>query len=321
MDSEVSWQHARFGGRISVDDLLEEIDTASLNSEVTDYIYENGRTYHRYQEGKYMMPNDQDRLDLHHHIFLLLCGGKLTFVPFKEPPRRVLDVGTGTGIWAQDAAETWPTAEVIGTDLSPIQPSWVWPNCRFEIDDAELDWTFPKDHFNFIHSRNLAQSIRDWPRFINQMYRHTAPGGFVEIVELQPGIYSDDNTIPPNSGIRVFFEHWYKATAQVGIRTPNDVDLHKYLQDAGFQDIQVYALKEPLSPWPKDPHLKKIGQYMLLNAETGYMSYGLAFFTRILGMSVEEVTKVCRAAVRDSYDTKVHMYSFVYHVVARKPFE
>ena len=53
------------------------------------------------------MPNDegeQDRLDLYHHIFLLLLGGRLHSAPL-ENPQKVLDVGTGTGIWAIDFAE------------------------------------------------------------------------------------------------------------------------------------------------------------------------------------------------------------------------
>ena len=53
------------------------------------------------------MPNDegeQDRLDLYHHIFLLVLGGMLYTAPLQNP-QRVLDVGTGTGIWAIDFAE------------------------------------------------------------------------------------------------------------------------------------------------------------------------------------------------------------------------
>lgn len=53
------------------------------------------------------MPNDeieQDRLDFYHHIFLSLLGGKLYKAPL-DKPQRVLDVGTGTGIWVLDFAE------------------------------------------------------------------------------------------------------------------------------------------------------------------------------------------------------------------------
>ena len=53
------------------------------------------------------MPNDeteQSRLDLYHHVFGLLLGGKLYTAPL-DHPQRVLDVGTGTGLWAIDFAE------------------------------------------------------------------------------------------------------------------------------------------------------------------------------------------------------------------------
>ena len=53
------------------------------------------------------MPNDeqeQDRLDLFHHIFGLFLDGKLYEAPL-DKPQRVLDLGTGTGIWAVEFAE------------------------------------------------------------------------------------------------------------------------------------------------------------------------------------------------------------------------
>jgi ubiquinone/menaquinone biosynthesis C-methylase UbiE len=40
----------------------------------------------------------------HHHVFCLASGGKLFHAPI-EKPGRVLDAGTGTGIWAIDFAE------------------------------------------------------------------------------------------------------------------------------------------------------------------------------------------------------------------------
>lgn len=49
-----------------------EIDSKSLASSLTDYEYSNGRRYHAYRAGEYMLPNDeteQDRMDLLHHIW------------------------------------------------------------------------------------------------------------------------------------------------------------------------------------------------------------------------------------------------------------
>lgn len=48
---------------------------------------------------------EQNRMDLYHHIFLLLLEGQLSTIEFDEPPQKVLDIGTGTGIWAIDFAE------------------------------------------------------------------------------------------------------------------------------------------------------------------------------------------------------------------------
>ncbi|KAL1987708.1 hypothetical protein VTN96DRAFT_2548 [Rasamsonia emersonii] len=109
----------------------ESIGTASyvssLSSSIKNYKYENGRRYHAYHEGACILPNDeeeQDRMDMWHHIYLLLLGGELYLAPIKNP-QRVLDLGTGTGIWAIQFADEHPSAQVIGTDLSPIQPKWV----------------------------------------------------------------------------------------------------------------------------------------------------------------------------------------------------
>jgi ubiquinone/menaquinone biosynthesis C-methylase UbiE len=40
----------------------------------------------------------------HHHVFNLVAGAKLFYAPI-DKPARVLDAGTGTGIWAIDFAE------------------------------------------------------------------------------------------------------------------------------------------------------------------------------------------------------------------------
>lgn len=65
------------------------------------------RTYHAYKEGKYFLPNDEDensRLDLQNHMYLITREGKLTTCAFDKdfPIHNVLDLGTGTGIWAID---------------------------------------------------------------------------------------------------------------------------------------------------------------------------------------------------------------------------
>ena len=85
-----------------------ETDTTSLSSSINEYVYENGRRYHSYFGiDKNLNPTDekeQDRLDLHHELFLTIMDRKLHLAPL-DSPQRVLDIGTGTGLWAIDFAD------------------------------------------------------------------------------------------------------------------------------------------------------------------------------------------------------------------------
>lgn len=85
--------------------------STSAESSVRDYLYENGRRYHSFREGTYNFPNDdveQEREDMKHAMVKLLCSQKLHFSPLGEHPQQILDMGTGTGIWAIESELTRP---------------------------------------------------------------------------------------------------------------------------------------------------------------------------------------------------------------------
>ena len=52
----------------------------------------------------------------------MTLNNKLSLAPLKKEPQHVLDLATGTGVWAMEFALEHPTTTVIGNDLSPIQP-------------------------------------------------------------------------------------------------------------------------------------------------------------------------------------------------------
>lgn len=47
-----------------------------------------------------------------HNVWLLTLRGELAMSPNVGEAKRVLDLGTGSGIWAIDYADTYPEAEV-----------------------------------------------------------------------------------------------------------------------------------------------------------------------------------------------------------------
>jgi hypothetical protein len=154
-------------------DLNDGDSTSTLDSRFCDYVEENGRTYHSYQEGKmYFMPNDeteQDRLDFQHGLFLLTFQNRLHICPYVNKSGRVLEIGTGTGVWAIGFADRHAGSIVTAVDLSPIQPIYTAPNAIFQVDDVEMQWTYTEG-FDFIYSRMMAGGIKEWPHLMAQSF-------------------------------------------------------------------------------------------------------------------------------------------------------
>ncbi|KAJ9203726.1 hypothetical protein DTO164E3_27 [Paecilomyces variotii] len=303
----------------SIDDGL-----TSVSSSIYNYEYENGRTYHSFHSGSYILPNDekeQDRLDVLHHVFRLCLHGDLAWTRL-DNPQKILDVGTGTGIWAIQVADEFPSAEVIGVDLSPIQPSWTPPNLRFIVDDVSEDWAFPEESFDFIHVRGLAGSLTDWPKFLKRCYKHLKPGGKIELSEGRTHMECDDDSYPKES----YTYKWIEAFNQISHDLGRIFDLFpeykNLLADAKFENIQCHEEICPIGTWPKDRRLKEIGWFFRAQfLESAIDSYSLALFMRYGGWSREEA-EVLFAHVRQEIKTnEMHVYTHCSFATAQKPFE
>ncbi|PLB47667.1 S-adenosyl-L-methionine-dependent methyltransferase [Aspergillus steynii IBT 23096] len=303
------------------DGLESDTDSlASLSSEVLAYEYKNGRRYATYGSNQYFLPNDElecDRANLLQHIYGLLFDGRLVFSPI-ENPKRILDIGTGSGIWAIDVALKFPGARVTATDISAHQPSWVPTNLTFQIDDAELDWNF-SHLFDLVHMQNLNGAFRDWPRLFCQAYDNLKPGGYFEVKEADVYATCDDGTVPDDSSLRVIERECMGACVQLGQTLSAPENLKRWMEEAGFVDVQEHQFKLPMNTWPKDPHLKEIGRFQCAQYLGALSPYGLGLLVGVLGWSREE-TELFLVGVRENIQNRsIHAYHIVRVVTGRRP--
>ncbi|KAK3321827.1 S-adenosyl-L-methionine-dependent methyltransferase [Apodospora peruviana] len=300
------------------DAVLIRSSSASATSSVYNFVEEYGRTYHSYKEGEgtiISIKPERERLDLQHSIALRLFG-KLALAPL-DKPKRVLDIGTGTGIWAIEFATDNPESDVIGTDLSPIQPEYIPKNCRFEVDDAEDEWVFSHP-FDYIHSRFMIGAFGDFPKIFRSSIKNLVPGGWAEFQDYYVKMQCVDDSL---SGTAL--ERWNNLLLE-GVRKlgKNGLAPAKFKQqmiDAGFVDVVERKFALPGNPWAKGQEEKILGTMQMTNIMDGLHGMSMSLFTKVLGWTVDEVDTFLVDVTRDLKDRRIHFYYIVLSVYGRKP--
>ncbi|KAE8443785.1 hypothetical protein EG329_001379 [Mollisiaceae sp. DMI_Dod_QoI] len=303
----------------AIGDLSLPRSTTSVRSSVYDYIEENGRTYHRYKEGSYVMPNDereQERLDMQHHLWYMALHDQLFLAPIVENPQNCLDIGTGTGIWAIDFATRYPSAQVIGSDLSPIQPDFIPANCQFEVEDAEDPWTYSQ-RFDLIHGRLMISCFKDPRGVLEQAFKHLAPGGYLEMQDADFPMKAVDNSLE-GTALWDWNMHIVQGAANAGRPWTRTKQYKPWMEEIGFVDVEEKLLHFPINTWPRDLHLKKLGLWFQHDLLEGLNSTR-AILTRGLGWSNEEVEVFLVNVRKDINNRKVHAYVVMHVVYGRKP--
>ncbi|PTB55017.1 hypothetical protein M431DRAFT_85012 [Trichoderma harzianum CBS 226.95] len=157
--------------RLTVGDPASESPSQPAERVLQAGFWEHGRFYGSWKPGKYLFPIDKEelnRLDIFHKFFMVAREDRISEAPLdKEGQPRIMDLGTGTGIWAFNLVEDFAQdAQVLAVDLNQIQPALhLLPGGH--IEHIEVDWTPQWEDDNIpTHS-----ALREWAHLFQRAMR------------------------------------------------------------------------------------------------------------------------------------------------------
>ncbi|KAJ6587489.1 S-adenosyl-L-methionine-dependent methyltransferase [Mycena vulgaris] len=125
-------------------------------------------------------PAELQRLDEMHGAISAYFGGQLCLAPLaEERPRRIIDLGCGSGAWAIQAANQFPEAEVIAVDIFPLPNRTIPSNMQFQRVDLTEALTFEPGTFDIVHSRFVMVHVPNGKDAIERAARLVRPGGLL----------------------------------------------------------------------------------------------------------------------------------------------
>lgn len=281
------------------------------------------------QNDTYFLPADNEehrRLDLQHHQYTM-CLGRLYPAPDLVwralRPRRdrrpaIMDVGTGSGSWALDMATEFPYCDVVGVDLVPPRiDGELPPNCRFEIDDANLGFAHYTECFDVVHARAVSAGIRDFPRLLQELTAALRPGGVLLLGDGEQQLYDEHRRPMPLSELgtpgfswvhKVFFATYNAMKNRGG--SPDSPNMNPtWLRTIdSLTDVGWHKAFVPMGPWRYDDEREKVLSELCRENCLRYIS-GLAPLLLSEGYLPESVDNMCREATAELRELRTHLYT------------
>ncbi|KAF8471832.1 hypothetical protein BDZ91DRAFT_477168 [Kalaharituber pfeilii] len=168
---------------------------STSTSKSTPFRYVNGRRFHSDESIIYILPCDipeLNRQNLKHLLYKEVFGGyhMADFSDKNKIPRKVLDIGCGTGIWIASmhdefAARGFDDVKFIGMDIVPVHAPMAGVDFTFVRHDAlRMPYPFKDGEFDYVFIRDLTLGIPDTVvhhEVIAECMRVLREGGVFEI--------------------------------------------------------------------------------------------------------------------------------------------
>ncbi|KAJ7685451.1 S-adenosyl-L-methionine-dependent methyltransferase [Mycena polygramma] len=235
---------------------VEQIRELPNNSPKTNVvsIKHTPRAYQAYPGSKYALPTDgveRQRLLLQHHTLKSLFENRILLAPVSlDRSDKMLEIGTGPGLWVMDFATTLdPSVPIVAVDIeSRLFPTAPPKNIEFRVESVmnlPAEWS---DTFSFVHQRLLILALQEpqWHKDVQEIYRVLRPGGWVQLAECTPwheGKYPGKPCMEKLTAI-------YRRVAEArGLYVDCAYHIPKMLEEAGFVEIQSESRMQLMGKW------------------------------------------------------------------------
>ncbi len=185
----------------------------------------------------------------------LAALNRMTNAPFLDflglaPTEEVLEVGSGLGLLASEAAARVPGGRVTGVEYSGAQlGAAVEPpaNARFVQGDAH-NLPFPADSFDVVYCRYVLEHVADPGRVVGEMRRVARPGGRVLVQENNIEINRFD---PPCPAFDRVWGRFAELQAMLGGDALIGRRLYRLFKGAGLRRVELSV--QPEVHWSASP--------------------------------------------------------------------
>ncbi|KAL8736792.1 MAG: hypothetical protein Q9166_000158 [cf. Caloplaca sp. 2 TL-2023] len=276
---------------------------------------------------------EHERLREQHNAIVALQHGTVSFAPVSSP-KKILDIGSGTGPLSLYFAHTHPEANVYGVDPTLPPPEYVEPkptNLSFiasampQVARENASGLFDKSTFDLCFSRLVLQGIRDWPSHIETVASLVKPGGYVEVQDIAweffkeagRGVGEDPRMDDEWEWLNVV----YRAAQKDGLDFRCGRSMAGWMRDAGLEVIIEKKHKWPFGTWLAD---RGEEQTRVWGEHFGKASVGLMseVLKRVLltaeGVSQDDIDKYLEE-IRRTMHPEDGKYLISYITVGRKP--
>ncbi|KAG8740828.1 hypothetical protein FRC10_003856 [Ceratobasidium sp. 414] len=292
--------------------------TATIQStEVhTFFRVEYGRAFPAYEGIPMVLPADDGeirRLRIQHLALKLVAGealDEIILAHLSSDPgggqKKVLDVRTQTGMWAEETAVKFRGVHVKSIDVVPTTPHVPHVNLHYEFQPQ----------------------VKDWRSLLKDMHRVLRPGGLFVCGEIYPQLTLPGERVPalegPASRSARFFEDTRTILSKRGVLLEGSHDIDAWLSPddelwglqptSGFRNIVHRVWEMPInSLWHPDPVMQEVGLLMAMNVHQFVESTRPVFLSS--GLTDSEFDKwmdEIRREIRDPMNNAIIRYHLIY---------